>query len=469
MAAARALLLALFFTLAPGVAAAQLTGAVPQPPVVPPHTPPPSTIPSGPDIALPIEPSPGLRPTQTFTIRPSIAFTEQYTDNFNLSEHGKIANLRSVVAPGFSILLDRGFLTGHGGYNLSITHDTSQDEIGYFNSFVGGLSWATSRLRINAAYVFSQTDEPDRADRLNLRQERREFIINNFSVDAAYGLGAFELRPHYRLSHFTERDSTTISHTVGMDGSVAVDKIHRLTAGYVHLRSDTDRERTSTGSSGGESSNLTGHELSGSLSRDLTPRSTAGISAAYAARQQTNFEGKSDFSRWNISIFNNYTLPLRLVLRGNIGVSQLNGDESSGRPLLTTSSSVSYWFGPAVAVLLFEQGLAETFGAGDNFGVVETSAISASLRYPFTPLVHGSLIVSYRENKFTGEGDGTDIDGTARAGREETTLGGTASLTVQLLRWLGSSLDYTYTDVSSSDGTRRYTENRVTVRFIAEF
>jgi hypothetical protein len=206
--------------------------------------------------------------------------------------------------------------------------------------------------------------------------------------------------------------------------------------------------------------------VTASVSRDLSARTTAGLSGSYAARRQTTPFRQSDYTRWSLSVFNNYVLPEKIIMRGNIGVSQLDGDQSSGSPLLTSFSSLSYWFGPALATVTAERGFSETFGAGENFGVVETSGYSASLAYPFTPFVRGFVEVSYRENEFSGEGDSGF---SSRAGTEETTLGGTVSLSVQLLRWLASSLEYAYTDTSSSEAGRSFTENRVRLLFNAAF
>ena len=471
MAAARALLLFALLIVAPDTATAQFQDVI-TPQVVTPRTPPPSRIRAAPDVVLPTAPSPALRPIQALTIRPSIVFSEEYTDNFDRTEDNRISNLRSTLGPRLFALIDQGFFTGQAGYTLSVHHDTAEGEgIGYSHSFVSRLSWeATPRLRLNAGYVLSQTDEPAEADRLNLRQERRQFTTNAVSVDAIYRLGTVEVRPHYRLSHFSESDQTTISHTLGVDSSLAIDAIHALTAGYNYLRSETSDDASGTAPGQSGSSKLTGHEITASVMRDLTARSTAGLSGAFAARQQTSPVRDSDFTRWNLSVFNNYSLPERLEMRLSIGVSQLIGDLSTGKPLLTTLSSLSYWFGPAVATLIAERGFAETFGEGQNFGVVATTGVSASLTYPFTPLVSGLLRVSYRENTFTGEGE-PDIDSSAGSGRgrDETTLSGTASVSVQLLRWLGSSLDYLYTDLTSSDRSRRYTENRVRLRLHASF
>ena len=465
MVAARALLLLALVTLVPGVAAAQIPGPV-TPPVVTPRTPPPSTIPSAP-VVLPTPTVSTVGPVQTFILRPTIAFSEEYTDNFNRTERDLVSNLRSTIAPGLLVLIDKGFLTGQASYSLSLFHDTSQDDtIGYFNSFSGRLSWeATPRLAIHATYGLSQSDEPDRADRLDLRQERQKFTAHTFSLEAIYALALIDVRPHYRFSHFSSSDETNIAHTLGVGSSLALDKIHALTAGYDYLSTETTNERPIASAGLGDSS-LKGHEWTASLSRELTVRSSAGLSAAYAVRRETRRLRQSDFTRWSVSLFNNYVLPEKIILRGNIGVAQLNGDQSSGRPLLTSFSSLSYWFGPALFGLTVERGFSETFGEGENFGVVETSGISASLSYPFTPSVRASADVSYRENKFLGEGD---VSRSGRAGTEETTISGTVALSVQLLRWLGSSLQYAYTDTSSSENDRNFIENRILLSFSAAF
>src|SRR5687768_13857786 len=156
MAAARALLLLALLTLFPGVAVAQVRAVTP--PVITPSTPPPATIPSAPAVAAPAPVSPALRPVQTFVLRPTLDLTEEYTDNFNRSERRPITNLRSTIAPGLAVIIDRGFLTGEADYSLSLFHDTSAEDVGYFHSFGGRFSWeATPRFAINGAYTLSQS------------------------------------------------------------------------------------------------------------------------------------------------------------------------------------------------------------------------------------------------------------------------------------------------------------------------
>ena len=71
--------------------------------------------------------------------------------------------------------------------------------------------------------------------------------------------------------------------------------------------------------------------------------------------------------------------------------------------------------------LKIERGFSEAFGQGQNFGVVETSSISGSVAYKFTPLLSGLITGGYRENKFTGEGGG-------QPGRNDKIISGSASI-----------------------------------------
>ena len=96
-------------------------------------------------------------------------------------------------------------------------------------------------------------------------------------------------------------------------------------------------------------------------------------------------------------------------------------ESSSRRPLLITDSDLSNYLGAAVLGLKIERGFSEAFGQGQNFGVVETSSISGSVAYKFTPLLSGLITGGYRENKFTGEGGG-------QPGRNDKIISGSASI-----------------------------------------
>ena len=474
----------LLLLLAPGVAVAQTAGtsSLPSPSPLPgpydpesdPRTPPPATIPSAPVLIIPTVPPGAARPTQLFEIHPLVGLTEEYTDNFGRVAKDKQDNVRSTVAPGLRVRLDRGSLTGEARYVLSAFHDTSRDDVSFFHSAQGGLAWeATPLFKLSSSASYFEGDRPSEADRLGLRQERKKFTTMGASLGAGYTLSNVLLQPSYRVSNFSESEGDeTTSQTVGMSASTQVLRIHTVSLGYEYLDSETSGSGTTTSTStatgSGSSTATTGHQVTGSVSRGLSERSSIGLTAAYAARTQeeTRPERETDFNRWSASLFNSYAIPKTIALRGSVGVTQLTGGSASDDLLLTTLTSLSYWFGDAVATVSIERGFSESFSTGENFGVVKTTGMSGSLAYPFTPWLSGLGSISYRENEFTGVGGAGSATSTART---EDTLAGSLSLQLQVTRWLGSALGYSYSDTSANDSSRNVKENRFTLSLNASF
>jgi len=439
-----------------------------------PRTPPPSTIPSGPDIFVPVPTvAPGAeRPRKRFDFRPSVGLVEEYTDNFNQSEKGKRSNLRSGVTPGISVSFDDGPITIQGGYNAFAFYDTEPKEAGLHHSLAALAAWqVTPVFRLSVAEGFTKSDEPERADRLNLRRGRQEFTSNTASLTADYIASFLQATAFYRNALFDTTDDETISHTIGGAITRPLSSIQAITLGYEYLRSESDRRQstvTTTNIFGTPqtqgSSTTTGHQISATFTRDLRKDLSAGITGSYAFRTLDEDGHETDFRRWNASFFSNYVLPEKIVVISSIGVSQLLGGGSDEKLLLTSSSSLTYWFGPAILTLGLERGFSETFATSDNNGVVETFGVSAGLAYRFTPLVTGSIGASRRENKTTGIGQSTGSQS------EQTTYGFTAAISYQILRWLSSTLDYTHTEVETKDNAGRgYSENRVRLSLSAIF
>src|SRR5205823_13830496 len=104
----------------------------------------------------------------------------------------------------------------------------------------------------------------------------------------------------------------------------------------------------------------------------------------------------------------------------------------------------------------------ETINHGKNLDIVETSSISVSVAYKFTPLLSGLITGGYRENKQTGEGG-------VQAGQTDKVISAGAHITYQIFRWLSASLDYTYTDLTSSNSLNSYVENLARAGLNASF
>lgn len=411
------------------------------------HTPPPPTIPTAPELVLPVRPSPTSRPVAPFNFRPTLGISEEYSDNFNRTSQNPVSNFRSAIFPGFEARLDTGFLTGQAVYMLSAFHDSSVGEVGVHHWFAGQLDWqVTSRFKLSISDTFTQSDNPYLADRIDLRLNRQKYTSNLLGVGAEYSFNTVDLKGYYRMSIFDSDPTDTTTNTIGTSAAIQLGRIHTLTLGYEYLNSQTDAP--------GANTTTTGHQLTGSFSRDLNKNLTAGVTATLAFREQSQSTGTTDFTRWSLAAFGNYVLSNKIILRGSVGLAQLDSDDTKPRLLFTTDTDLSYYLGPAVLGLRLERGFSESFAQGQNLGVIETFGVAGSVLYRFTPLLTSSGIISYRDNKFTGLGGG-------QAGQEDKVLTVSANVSYQILRWLTATLDYTYTHATSNAPQGGFSENRV--------
>jgi len=434
--------------------------AAPAAPVVPeggpaeagPVQPPPPTIPS---VQLPVL-APGLAsaiaPAAVLDLQSTLTLTEEYSDNFTLSSTDRESNIRSSVSPGVSLIINGARTKGLVTYNISGYYDTFNNQIGYFNSLLGQVQYqATPLLTLTAYDTLTQGDQPEQADRLGLRRDRRRFTSNVLALSADYLLSRVALRAEYVVStFFDEGGGSSVSQTATARASTTILQANTVSLAYEYLRRS------------GDDVDLNGHLFAASLSRRLTERTAGGVSASYAIRDEQNVGGQAGgFSSWTTLLFGSYDLPPRLNVTGSIGYGVARSDTGEEIPKIPATLALTYRFARAIAMLSIESGFSETFNLGENFGLVGTLGVNGSLSYVFTPLLTGTASAYYRQNEPTNQG--TDV----RLESNEA-WGGGLSLSAQLRRWLNLRLDYSYTNWSSPsrDG---YTESRARASLSATF
>jgi hypothetical protein len=434
---------------------------------------PPSTVPSAPQRRLPVDA--GLPPAATFTLEPTISLSEEYTDNFNLTERDTQSNFRSTVSPGLRLLINSAFTKGTIAYTFSPAHDSATEDLRFFHSLLGQVTWEANPLwTISLADTFTRSDQPLQADRLGLRQERQTFTTNTFAATSDYRIAGIATRQSYQLSTFSDEDGgKTTSHSLAAAATLPLYETNALTLGYDYLTSETSggADGSGGGFAGATGGDASGHQFTASATRQLTRLRVVGVKGSYAFRTLTDDLGDTDYRLWNVSVFTNYTLQDRLTITGSLGASGLTVDSGSrSGPNFFSTTSVSYLFGRAVASLTVDQGFSETFAGGQDFGVVETRGLTGTFTYPFTPLLSGTLTGFYRENKTTGVGNVGDGTG---ANQENESWGGTATLTFKLRRNVLMDVSYSYlkqgategggqtVTTSQSGGQGGYVENRV--------
>lgn len=386
------------------------------------------------------------RPAATFALRRSLSLAEEYTDNFRLVEEDGQENFRTTVSAGLGLLINHVFAKGEINGGLSAAYDSATDsgQLNLFPSLQGEVSRQVSpRLRLTASDQLVRSDEPALADVLSLRRERRTFTSNVFSLVSDYRLHTVATRQSYNLTTFFDEDGVdTISHALGLSAGTRIYRTNSGTVAYEYLLSHTDAHET------------TGHQVSASLSRRLNARSSAGLAGSYAIRTTSGGAGSDgEFTIWSLSLFTAHTMPGRWTISSSLGLSQLQNDRGAGTTSVTTATTLSYQFARASASLAIEQGFSETFVHGQNFGVVETRGARGSLSFPVTPFVTGTAGAFYRQNDFTGIGEGP-------AERTEDSWGATLGFSIRLHRALTLTVDSGHTAWMRSHPGGLVTENR---------
>lgn len=420
-------------------------------------TPPPPTVPS---VAPPVFPTlPFGLPRATFRLLPSLRLAEEYTDNFNLTPRDRQDNFRTSLAPGLILFINSPFTFGVLAYTPEVVHDSSDDSVSLFHSFLGQVSWqATPHLSFAVSDVLTRTDEPSRADRLHLRSERRLFTSNIFSLNSEQLIGTITTREYYRLSTFlNDGGNDTTSHTIGAAIEVPFYRVNTASLGYEYLRSTTSG-----------TPDITGHQITGALTRQIVDL-TGGIAAGYAFRNGLSpdvgpggSQTTEDFQIWNASLFGGYAPP-RWWLRASLGVAGLRRESGEDiGPLPIATAELIYFFPRGTVQLAFDRGFSETFDTGDNQGVIKTQGVTASLSYSFIPALTGTVSGFYRENDFTGVGGGT-------RGERANVWGAAAGVQFRLSRQVTIDFEYRHTEEIATPRDNSYTENRGRITLVVGF
>lgn len=441
----------------------------PQPPTQPYGTPllgaqPRLPVPGTPaTLALPPPPSqshlPGLLPDpeQTaaglaFDLHPSVAFSEQYSDNFQLSSTNKIDNFRSTLSPGLLIGINGPRTRGTVSTALGVTQDSVNKvgDLGFFPSLNASVKHAFDpRLSVSLAETFVRSDEPALANQFGLQQQRRTFTANTLGLSADWLLDLLATQGYYQLSTFSGGTSgtDTVSHILGANVGVPLGPLMAAKAGYEfsHFRT-----------SGVTADESTGNLVWASIARQFGPIRSIGISTSYALQSLENTR------IWNVSLFSAYELAGRLSLSGSLGFALLSSDARGTHSSMTSNTSATYTFGKAVIALALVQDFNQTGLQGQDFGIVLTRSYTGTFSYALTPFIDTGLRASYSENEFTGVGNN-------QASPNSKTLTAGASLTWRLRRWLTMGLDYTYTRYDSGSAGGPANENRVSLSLNASF
>jgi hypothetical protein len=404
-----------------------------------------------------------------------VSLSEQYTDNFFLTERRRVENFRTLLTGSLTATLNYPNTQGSLTTNLSGAYDTARDSDNYsfFPSFTGSLQHTFNpRVKLVVSDTFVRDDDPSlsdptgnaRGNSTNLRGERSTFSVNTFSVSLSWLIDIVQTQGYYRNSLFIGQHETTMSHIFGATASMPVGALNTVSAGYEFTTRDT------TGDATGQT---LAHRVFGAFSRQLDTFTTAGVSSSFSM-----IFADTDSRIANISLFAAHGIPGGFSLSASVGYSLFDSDAASSlRHSFSSSITASYRFAFATLSAGYFQDFRQTADEGEDFGIILSRTAFVNFSYAITPFVTASARGQYSRNEpVSGGGSGIAPQSTYVAG---------ASVSWRILTWLSLTGAYTWTkrevdrngrvDTTGNAGDNRdatnenSTENRATVTLSARF
>jgi hypothetical protein len=400
--------------------------------------------------------SPGaVLPAAAFELHPSFGLSEEYSDNWFLTDTNKQSNWRTEADLGLSLLINGARTRGSVSTSWGLTYDTVDDEFspGRALTLAGQIAWdATPLLTLTVTDTLTRSDDPAERDDLNLNREREVFFSNLFSVAADYRLPTWTLSASYLFSVFLEEEGNdTYSQTFTVGATKSFLQRNYLTATYSFLYSETTNE-----------GHTIGNEIALTLGHQINAQTTVGLLGSFAYRTGTDTT-EDDYNIATVGVFGSYTVPG--VWSGYLALGYSGFDPSSGATdgAPYASATFTYQLARGTFTLTADSGFSETFVTGENLGVLQTWGVTGTFTYPLTPFLRGSASGFYRKNQDVGSSDvGADAD-------EGNTYGATVSLSAPLRSWLNLSVSYDYTKFNATNPGEDYTENRARLSLNASF
>jgi hypothetical protein len=419
----------------------------------------------------------------TLEFHPTLRLSEEYSDNFFQQTSHTEQNFRSILGPGFRLLMNGARTFGTAGLTVDLVHDTapnSGDEVKVFPSFDLAVRYAlTPRLALTFIETFVRNDSPAAADQFGLRRGRQTYDTNTAGVTADWLLGQIATQAYYRnVLFFNESasgsntnssnqsainqvaQSDSITNIFGLNASTRILTDYVVRAGYEFSKTDT-LNGDNNSSVGGDTTSHTGFA---SASRLFGLYTTAGVSTSYS------YQTRDNTKIFNASLFGAYGVPSGLSLSAAVGYSILNSDTQDNEGTVSVNAVASYRFTRAVISVGAVQDFQQTAQRGQNFGTVETRSFFGNFFYQLTPFVTTSLEARYTEATPTGTGN-------IQTNQTQTTLTYGAAVNWLVLRWLTASLRYDFTKQTGTTAFGQgsfasggeFKENRATLNLFATF
>src|ERR1700730_11328057 len=214
----------------------------------------------------------------TLQFPPALRLSEEYPDNFFQTTSRTQENFRSILGPGFRLLMNGARTFGTVALIVDLAHDTapdSGDEVKVFPSLNVAIRYAlTPRLALTFTAIFIRNDSPQAADQFGIRRGRQTFDTNTAGVTADWLLGQIATPAYYRnvlfFNEWTSGSNTsqtglnaatqndTVTNILGLNASTRILTDYVIRAGYEFSKTDTvNNSNNSNSGIGGDTTSHT--------------------------------------------------------------------------------------------------------------------------------------------------------------------------------------------------------------------
>lgn len=405
------------------------------------------------------------------TFSPRISLTEEYTDNFFLTEDNEEDEYITIISPGFTVELlgqSKGAEISYDPEYVMYNEYSDYDGWRHLATFYGWLDM-TRNTRLDIRDAFFKTDDP-----------------NPRAIDDPGGgedpiIPADTTGRDGRETYYTNAASARLTHRFGQLDFFYIEYAHRI------LRNDDTQLEDSTAHN--PSAGLTywfpaqfglelvasytrgeferSDEFSGSPSDDydqwngrlrLTKRFSQNLDVFLEyAHTNMDYDGNTeDYQIYNPLIGLDYSITTNTSLSLDVGYFVRDFEESESESGLTANGALTQTFRNGFITLTGSTGYNEYRLGAENLGFSTFYEIGCEAEYSFTRQFTGDIGASYREEIYEDpEPERKDITRMAGAG---------LTYESEAWSWLSLRLEYSYREVDSSEDGEDYVENRAFFR-----
>lgn len=380
-------------------------------------------------------------------ITPEFTASEEYTDNLNLTNDNEEHEFITLLSPGATIDFRGRSANLALSYNptYAIYSRFSENNAWRHNADLEGNIALGRRTDLTVTDTFLLTEDPASETDTTVRRDRQTYYTNTADISFTHQFGprdSFHLGYRYGLlENEDDAISDTQEHTpyLGLEYWILPNSLGLLAEG-AYTRGQVENDE--------DFGTLFGLLR---LNKQMTRHFIGFIQYTHI---QQNYDGDTeDYQVYNPAIGFTYEGAEDTTITLALGYYIRDREESDTEGGLSVVGDISKtWSERRTSLnLTASSGYLESQLSAEQLGFTFFATGNGRLAHQFTRSLSGDLFASHSRNEYL-DTDDDRIDNLTRGG---------AGMDWQLISWLGTRLEYTYSTLRSTVAENEYNENRV--------